>query len=307
MGQPTGPSNRPYLPPRRTRLRAIFNPLVVIWVVLIVVFLAIWHFLNDGSNSATGPHASSGTDSPLLTLMPVAFFVVFLGYFLFMRRRATRFNAENIEALKLFAAADYAGAAARFAELTRKYRSPANLPAVAEYNEALAIMRGGALEEALARLTALDRRITRSVLGLRPLVASQLAVIHALRGEPALSDQWIVETTARLTLSGNPRVIEGTLALARLINDIRRDERAAAVRALDANWATLESTMVATELRPFRALRAFAVAGGGIPAQNPEAPGACTGFADARPGELDWLGVAWPEMQEFLGASATRR
>ena len=87
-------------------------------------------------------------------------------------------------------------------------------------------------------------------------------------------------------------MIEGTLALARLINDIRRDEREAAVRALDANWATLESTMVATELRPFRALRAFAVAGGGIPAQNPEALGACTGFADARPGELAWLGVA---------------
>ena len=300
MAEPSGP----YLPPRRSKLRAIFNPLVVIWMALIVAFLTIWRFLNDGSESVgSGAGAPPGQDSPTFVLLPVAFFVIVLGYFLFLRRRATRFNTENLEALKLFAAADYAGAAARFAALTRKYRSPANLPAIAEYNQALAIARGGALDEALARLTALDRRATRTLLGLRPLIASQLAVIHALRGEPALSDQWIVETTARLTLSGNPRVIEGTLALARLINDIRRDEREAAVRALDANWATLESTMVATELRPLRALRAFAVAGGGIPAQNPEALGACTGVADARPGELAWLGVAWPEMQEFLGAS----
>ena len=306
MAEPRGPSTT-ILAPRRRKLRALANPLVL-WVVLIVMFLGIWRFLNDGSDSAgagaASHNASSGTDNAILTLvMPGAFFVIFLGYFLFMRRRATRFNVENIEALKLFASADYAGAAARFAALTHKYRSPANLPAVAEYNQALAIARGGALDEALALLTALDRRATRTLLGLRPLIASQLAVLHALRGEPALSDQWIVETTARLTLSGNPRVIEGTLALARLINDIRRDEREAAVQALDANWPTLESTMIATELRPFRALRAFAAAGGGIPAQNPEALGACTGFADARPGELAWLGVAWPEMQNFLAAS----
>jgi hypothetical protein len=299
MAEPRGP----YLPPRRSKLRSLFNPLLI-WVVLIVAFLTIWRFLNDGGDpGAASHHVQSGTDSSVFVLMPAAVFVIFLSYFLFLRRRTARFNAANLEALKLFATADYAGAAARFAALTRQYRSPANLPAVAEYNEALAISRGGALEEALARLTALDRRITRTVLQLRPLVAAQIAVIHALRGEPALSDQWIIETTARLKLSNNPRAIEGTLALARLINGIRRDEREAAVRSLDADWATLEGSMVATELRPFRALRAFAVAGGGIPAQNPEALGACTGFADARPGELAWLGVAWPEMQDFLGGS----
>ena len=168
MAKPTGP----YLPPRRGKLRALSNPLVL-WVVLIVTFLAIWRFLNDGGDSAGAcaarHHASSGTNHAILTLvMPGAFFVIFLGYFLFMRRRATRFNTENLEALKLFAAADYAGAAARFADLTRRYRSPANLPAVAEYNEALAITRGGALDEALARLTALDRRITRTRAGAAP-------------------------------------------------------------------------------------------------------------------------------------------
>jgi hypothetical protein len=79
MAEPTGPSTRPYLPPRRSKLRALRNPLLL-WVVLIVMFLAIWRFLNDGSDSgAARHHASSGTDNAILTLvMPGAFFVILL-------------------------------------------------------------------------------------------------------------------------------------------------------------------------------------------------------------------------------------
>jgi hypothetical protein len=302
-----------YLPRPPSRFRALLHNPVVLWVVLIIAFLAIWRFLNDGSGPAgAGAHKAGGDPGgapglgteALTWIIPMVFCAVMFGWFRLTFSRVRRFNEESAVALKSFAAADYRGAVAKFAELEQRYRSPGYVRTTASYNLAMALMRSGEVERALAYLTALDPTLNRSNPALRPKAAAQIAVIHAFRGEPAVADRWIAEAEARAKKLATPQVNGGATLLARTVNAIRRGEQEAAVRELIAGWDDLEATLVGSELRPFRVLRAFATVRGEGAALGAAATAA---LADARPGEVDWMGVEWPEMRAFLEAASTGR
>lgn len=293
------------------------NP-IALWVILIVAFLVIWSFFNDqsapsGHGAASGRESATGTSQAWLTVaLPVIFAAVL---FIFLRvsfARIRRFNEEAAIALKLFSSADYAGAAERFVDLLRRYPRPANVRTTATFNLAMALLRGGDLDRALANLSALDPELARSNPPLRPTVAAQIAVVYALRGDPGASDHWIVEAESRAkkaaTKGGNSQSVDGALTLARAVNAVRRDEHVAAARDLTAAWNGLEGTLVAFEMRPFRVLRAFAANGGDARAASASAHGdASAALVDAHPGELTWLGAEWPEMRAFLKAGDARR
>jgi hypothetical protein len=297
-----------YLPRPRSRLwTALRNPLAL-WVILILVFLAIWQlFRNQTASSVHGPWSGDTASSwtTLTVVLPVAFMAILFVLFRFSFSRVRRFNQEAAGAMKLFSSADYAGAADHFADLLRRYPRPANVRATASFNLAMALLRGGDFDRALANLSALDPGLARSSPALRPTVAAQIAVLFALRGDPAASDRWIVEAEARAKTAGNPRAVEGALTLARAVTAIRRDEHEAAAQDLAAAWDSLEGALVAFEMRPFRALRAFAVNGGDACAASASAPRAASAaLMDAHPGELTWLGAEWPQMRTFLEAAA---
>ncbi len=79
------------------------------------------------------------------------------------------------------------------------------------------------------------------------------------------------------------------------------------MRALDDAWETLEGTLPTAELRPFRALRAFATTRRRPLEAVAADPGVVAALAEVRPGELAWLGSEWPEVRAFLEATAPRR
>jgi hypothetical protein len=298
-----GSRDEKYLPKSR-RFGPLTSRPVLLWLVLNVAFAAIWYFLNSGGTGEAPRHAardtSSGDAGRLPLILTLAVFGLFFGFFRWMVWRVRRFNDEAAAALKLFAAADYAGAAARFADLLRRYRRPASVRTTATFNLAMAQMRTGDLEGALAALSALDPGLPHVNPALRPTVAGQIACLYAFRGDPAAADRWIDEALARAKKSASPRLIDGTITLARAVNAIRRDEREAASRDLAAAWEALEGTLVASELRPFRVLRAFATARGDAAALCAAARAALT---ESRPGELDWMGKEWPELRAFLEAA----
>jgi hypothetical protein len=291
-----------YLPRRRNGfLGVITSKPVVLWALLIMMFLAIWQFLADSGQHPVHP-SPRGEPKPFDAWASVATVgvgvLVFVGWLGWMRRRVRLFNKEASEALKLFAGADYTGAAASFGRMVERYRL-ANLRMTAKFNLAVSLVRCGELGRALEMFTKLDKELRAGNGGLRPVIAAQLAVVYALRGEPAAADRWIAEAEARRAAAGF-RNVDGNVALARLVNDVRRDEPAAAVGAVDAVWTELEGAVVAAEMRPLRAVRAFAETCI-RPGATPAAP-----LGEARPGELAWLGVEWPEMRTFLDARPAR-
>jgi hypothetical protein len=297
-----------YLPKSSNGLRSLLRRRpVVLWLVLVLAFFMIWRFLNTtapgGSGTAPATPDQPRAPEPSFPLPAIVAGVALLGglgWGWWLRSRVRAFNAECAEALKLFAAADYRGATARFEDLARRFPRPRQARATARFNLAMGLLRSGELERARVALAALDPTLAAGAPSLRPTAAAQLAAIYALRGDPQAADQWIAEARARAKAVGTTRAIDGAIAFARAVNDIRRDNYDQALRDLDAAWSDLEGALVAAELRPFRALRAFAAARGDLARAG--AAGVATPSADARPGELAWMGVEWPEMRAFLEA-----
>ena len=281
---------------------------LVLWAVLIVAFLAVWQLLNGSTGSSGGstppdPAAPASSGPPIWNLVILgASVVATLGWARWLRRRTVLFNEESTSALELFAAADYTGSAARFGALAEKYRRPAAVRVTAQFNLGMSQLRTGDLARAMETLTALDRRMPRGFSSFRAKIASQMAAVYALRGEPAAADRWIAEAEARIKRTGQGQAVEGALIFSRLVNGIRRNDHQAALEALAAAWERLEGTLPVTEMRPFVALRAFATMhekpGEPVTAE----PSVRAALQGVRPGELAWLAAEWPEMRAFLDA-----
>jgi hypothetical protein len=304
-----------YLPGARRSLWAVVPKPIVVWIVLVLAGLAIWQLLAPSSAPSSGPssapssggsetpgtNGSSGSGNPVTSAiwMGVALVGV-IGWGWWTRRRVRLFNEGATAAMKLFARAEYVAAADRFADLRRRFPYPRNVRETATFNLAMSLMRSGELERALTTLRQLDRRSARGAGSFAPTIAAQLAAIYALRGDPAAADRWIGEARARVKGAADSRAIDGAVAFARIVNELRRDDHQTAARDLQTAWADLEGTLVAAELRPFQILRAFAAARGApspTSGANHDAPPA---LPEVRPGELAWLGADWPEMRAFL-------
>jgi hypothetical protein len=67
---------------------------------------------------------------------------------------------------------------------------------------------------------------------------------------------------------------------------------------LDEHWSEYEATMTGEVFRPVRIVRAFA-----ITAAGPRSAGNAETIRPAYPGEFDFLGVGWPEMETFLATN----
>jgi len=285
----------------------------VLWVALIAAFLVIWQVLQEPAGAThaartanrSSPRSAQSSGGFAVMALPVGFLVLGLGWVFVFQRRLRRFNAESALALKLFSGAEYAASADRFAEIVQRYRGPRILRATASFNLATARLRNAEFDRAVELLSSIDPWLPRYAPALAPTVAAELAGLYALRGDAAAAEQWVAEATARAQRVAPPRPIAGRVAFVQAVNALRRGEQpAAAAQVLDAAWEDLDRTLVGVELRPFRALRAFAAARGGGPSPRASSATAVAALAEARPGELAWLGAEWPEMRAFLEGAA---
>ena len=312
-------SNTPYLPgakPRAAWLRSSRKTLIL-WVALIVLFLAVYQVMAPSSaNDAGQRHRRSGaktaveqrraSDSspwlPFATLLGVSALVIFL-----IRRNvrgARVFNERNNAALKLLAEGDVTAQRVRgFEELTKKAREP--YLATARFQPRVrAVLQCGQLAEALAGYAAIDR--TAVVATLRPMAAAQLALTHALNGDLDAADQhqWAVEAGKRLIGLADPRAANASTVTAEAVIGLRRGKYAEVMQLLQSRWNELEHTLEwKLKLRPIRVLRAFAevqqigVRGAGT------AETWLASLRPARPSEFAPYRTTWPEMDAFLAAN----
>jgi ATP/maltotriose-dependent transcriptional regulator MalT len=256
----------------------------------------------------SAPEASGAPEPspllPLLTWLPL--FVVLAGIFgvravLRRRQRALLpFNQENGKGLTLLAEGDVAGARAVFAQLVD--RAPAGaFRGVARLNLADADMRLGRFGETVRSLVEIEgSRGLEPKSEVRRLAAAHLAIAHGLSGDLGAAESWIAEAERRLDESDLARVARALIIEARAILLLRRGDAVAAASLLSREWRQLAGSLNELSLRPLRLLRAFALAESGGAREQGAVEAQLAALRPVVPGDVDYLGAAWPAMAAFL-------
>jgi tetratricopeptide (TPR) repeat protein len=300
-------SERPLLP--KSGVRKFFDHpgarTLVLWVLLLGMFLALWVVLqpSPGSSRASlpsaeeAPAAEVGLAARLGMYLPgLALFGIFMAWGV---RRTRGFTAANAAGLKALAEGDYAKAATHLEGAARRYRWPAMYRAVGSFNLGLARLYEGRLAEALERFEDAERRSNR-MLNIKANIAVQLALTNALRGSIEPARKWRSEAEALVKTAPDPATVGGLLAFVTAVIDVRERRYDEFVRWLDDGWARLEGSLTARTTRPLRALRAFALAQSGGARNAGVAQKALEALKPVREGEFALLEAEWPEMRAFL-------
>jgi hypothetical protein len=304
----------PFLPEPEPAPRAPVAPKnsgvkrLALWVVLVVMFLAIWQFLAPDPKKPSGPPLPACEPSPMwLTVLP---YVVVFGLLFLLLRRFYRSYGESLE----FNVAQEAG---RLALAERRFgaafdvfrRNEAAYAKKPPYAVAVALALGNAqlfagnLEDAAATLAKVER--SRFVLfssATRTMAAVHLAFVQALSGQLDAAERWCAEARARITKNKDDRLdYAARLCLAEAVVALRRGRSAEASALMTENWNTMREVLNGNTMRAAEVLRAFAEAAGGVRASNTVAE-RLVRVEPVVPGEFAFLGVGWPEMRAFLAA-----
>lgn len=267
---------------------------LLLWVVLIVMFAAIY-FMFDGAS----PESRGITRLLGWLLVPLAAVMALI--VIFRVREMRRFRVENNAAAVMLAKGELERARGVFQTWVDRGMGP--VPAsVARRNLGWTLMRMGKLRDALGVLEDSEAQQGQGIrsVDMYATTALDLTLLHALLGDVSAAESWMAKVAGREPAGPQPWYL-GVKAFARAVLDCRAGRTEEAARVLDDRWAELEAVLTGEILRPLRVVRAFAHAGAGPRGAGiPEMQLANT--RPAYPGEYDFLGVDWPEMATFLAA-----
>ena len=218
----------------------------------------------------------------------------FIGYMLLANVHARRFNAQCVEAMAMLGRGEHEKAAQLWAGWGRRITVPAVIVAAARHNVAWATLRRGQLREALALF---EQNETKNLKWLRAnlmdsISALDRALCHALAGEleparHALAEAGMRSHRTHPSYTPMKGFVEAVIAC--------REGRAdAAATNLAKHWAEYENMTTGDVSRPMRIVRAFASKMAIEPSSAP-----------AYPDEYAFLGVAWPEMAQYIERSGS--
>ncbi len=288
---------------------------VVLWVALIVMFLTVWQFLTpveqgsssfeDVSSAAPGPSWTS------VTIGAAPFGAVAVLLFLLLRafRHQTAFNLAQEPGKLALAQHRYVEATALFRSTLPRFVKQPPYHAVNLLNLGQAQLCSGAFDDAIASYARVER--TKTLLfasNVRIFAAIELALAYAL-GRDGLdtAERWLAVARKRLAKTQDDRVNMGArLRFVEAIVLCRRGDHAGAIALLERHWLELRYTLSANNMRTVELLRAFAEAQGPLREGNVVAE-RLVRIEPVVPGELDYLGAAWPEMQMFQAAHGLTR
>jgi hypothetical protein len=265
---------------------------VVWWMIAIVSFVATFGMFSN--QIALSPYIG-------LSLIGGAVIAATVATSVLNVRQLRRFQGENNEAIAMLARGELQRAYDVFWRLAEQSRVPV-ASAVARHNVACVLVRQGKLLHALDIYTHNDATYARALKSgaLYPTSGADLALTHALSGNVAEAEAWLARANERAGLPRQPS-FPIICIYARAVLDCRTGKAADAARLLDEKWAEAEALLTGDNLRPLRVVRAFAHA----TSDTRSAGIAESLLATSKPvyaGEYQHLGVAWPEMQQFLDA-----
>jgi hypothetical protein len=216
-------------------------------------------------------------------------------------RQIRRFTRDNNEAVAMLARGELQRAYDVFWRWAERARVP-YASALARHNVACTLVRQGKLQHAIDVYTHNEQLFGRALISaaLHPTSAADLALAHALAGNVAEAETWLARADERAEQPRQP-AFPIIRVYARAVIDCRSGRAADAARELDNRWGELEVVLTGSNVRPIRVVRAFAHAAIG-PRNAGVVEQVLTGMRPAYAGEFRYLGVAWPEMHQFLEA-----
>jgi hypothetical protein len=294
------------VPPPQHKPRA--RKTLVLWVLLVLMFLAIWQFLSPSGEAHPRPEApacepSFWSASLLTVVLPFGLFGLIFFWFFRTYRQSVDFNLSQERARIALAEGRAREAIDAFVRLAASHARRPAYETGALLSLAQAQLWAGAIDDAIATLVRVER--ARRVLGashVRTLAAAHLAFAYALAGQLDAADRWVREARARVAKNRDDRLVVGAhLRLAEATIAIRQGDAARGATLLDERWSVLREALSARTMRVVEVVRALAEAGGGVREYH-RVGERLVRIEPTTPGEMAFLGARWPEMHAFLAA-----
>lgn len=274
--------------------------IVLLWIVLIVVFAAVYSRYEPSRRSSHEVAASEDDSSGTWRWLVIGGSVVLVvGTFLWTLSGSRRFNARQKLGLDAISDGRYAHAAQLLGDLARRYRTKPNFALVATYNQAFAVIRAGDSAAAVGLLLRIDRWPLPQLEGLRGPVALELARAFAIGGEVEKAERWL--DTARTRLENDHRANHDVaIALVEGLIRCRAGRFEEALRHYDDSWQRLQARLTVRDMQEAWLLRAFAVSKTSAPRDGAAAEPWLRLLRGTEPGSLAWLTRHWPELEVFV-------
>ena len=268
---------------------------LILWVALIIVFLAIWQFLSvdNRASAPLGETQDRGLEASMWPIGLVVFVVVFAALTFVNRRSARRFAA----AMRLLTNDDVDAAERAFAKIARS-QLPL-LAAAAEHQLARIAARRARFGEALACCERGIARVGKNAFAsllLTPQLHAQRALCLAALGRQS-------EATAALRMLSTEHPGFPLMASAQLVVRMVQATRAGDLAEAHA-IAARRTVDLAIDLELETLADALEAAGAPLPA--PEEVARLDAELKEDPALRSWMRAVWPEAEALLEAAAAR-
>jgi tetratricopeptide (TPR) repeat protein len=288
----------PHAPPPQAPAKSSVGKTIAIWLVLIVMFIAIYFFM-DSSDPYTLPDRTgySGWWIWVGVASTVALAVLLVAWVV---AGAKQFNERAAPGLEAIADGKYAHAAELFDALARRYRAKPNFAAVALYNRGYSLMLAGDTAAAAGVLLGVERTPRLAAGGVRRMATTQLARCFALAGDVDKAERWLESTRERPVGHHDPvhdRAVFEALEGLVLCRQGKLDE---ARRRYEASWSRFCAYLPFNQMIEVWLLRAYAISAGSTPRDAGAAEPWLRLVRSAPPGMLDRFTVRWPELATFV-------
>jgi hypothetical protein len=226
--------------------------------------------------------------------------VAVLAWVIALYWQARQFERRLPAARQLLARGELARAVEQLEVVTRRTWLSARRHATARHVLGAALLRRGETAAAIDMMWSAHWWRSELEASVATSNACHIALALALFGHLDSADLWLAEAEQRQEPSS-----AALLALPFAVIGCRRGRADEVARKLQNRWHDLESGLTGEYLRPLRVVRALALLESG-----PRAGGALEAILDGarpfRPGEYDYLGRRWPEMERFLTTQGLR-
>jgi|MudIll2142460700_1097286.scaffolds.fasta_scaffold02049_6 predicted negative regulator of RcsB-dependent stress response len=287
----------PHEPPPALPARSSTGKTIAIWVVLVVMFVAIYWMVGDQGHTRPERVGYSGWWIAGAVAITVAVCVLLL---VWVFGGAGRFNAHAAPGLEAIAEGNYAQASEMFERLARRYRTKPSFAAVASYNRGYALMSSGDTAAAVGILLGVERTPKLAAGGVRRLAATQLGRCFALAGDVDKAQHWLDATRTRPPGMADPVHDRANLdALAGLVL-CRQGKLDEARRHYEQCWPRLCAYLSVHQMIEVWLLRAFAISASSMPRDAGAAEPWLRMLRGTSPGALDALTARWPELATFV-------
>ena len=283
---------------------------LILWVVLIIIFLTIWQFLQPADTH----QAAMPSDGPCLEsssarmwgfgmLLPMVVVMIATVRFLRRFRQNDTFTLVQEPGRLAMAQAHFSEAAEKFRATLPAFAKQPTYRTLATMNVAEALLRAGDFDGALTACAEIERQRTMLLgSGPRTYLAVVTAFLYALRGDLTLAETWTENARARIARNREERMGSAArLCMAEAVVAARKGDPTGAIAILDKSWDELRFVLTADTLRVVEVIRAFAEAQGGLRESNTMAE-RLVRIEPVRRGEFAFLGAEWPEMKAYLAA-----